>query len=279
MTTTEEKPYDEMTDETEHFEWLSVSELQDDPSNLRETYDGIEDLAASIKMHGLKQPIVVHRNAEGVYQIEAGHRRKRALILAGKMKTRVIVKHVEPLPEERIATMLIENGHRKDLNPMEQAFGLERIRKDLSQKRNGEKVSDMDLANYIGRSQVWVTDRVKLLSLDPQQQQMVREGRMTLGEGKRVGRLNSGTTRPGAVGKKGAGHFTSSHELGTQAANRCKSMGHKVGGPNWVAVACGPCWEVVIRQAERKKLQTAATDSGHCSTCGSQVAVGATDEG
>jgi ParB family chromosome partitioning protein len=272
MTTDTEQPYNEMTDEDEHFEWVPVADLHDDPENLRDTYDGIEDLAASIKAHGLKQPIVCHRDAEGQYWIEAGHRRKRALVLAGHSRARVIVRHKQPLPEERIATMLIENGHRKDLNPMEQAFGLERIRKDLASKRGDDtRVSDADLGKYIGRSQVWVTDRVKLLALEPKQQQMVREGRMTLGEGKRVGRLNSGTTRPGAQGKQGGGFFTSHHPQGSNAANRCKSLGHKSGGPNWIAIACGKCWEHVLRTDERTRLQKVANEDGHCPSCNQPV--------
>lgn len=263
-----------------HLEWLNLSEILDDPDNLREKYDGIEDLAASIKAHGLLQPIVVRRNREGQYIIVMGHRRKRALVLAGQQRTRVIVRHKEMLSEQVIAAMLIENGNRKDLNPMEEAFGVDRIKRILEDEREpgSKEVTDGDVARYIGRTQVWVSDRFRLLGLSPQHQQMIREGRMTLTEGKRLGGANSGRTRPGAVGKKSGGWFTTHHHLSEKAMRRCKALGHNPKGPNYVNIACGACWETVIRNDEREKARDHAHESGHCGVCGSQIEKEPVDE-
>lgn len=269
--------HDELRDEDEHFEWLSISDIHDDPENLRESYEGIEELAHSIKSQGLIQPITVRRNSNGIYTILAGHRRKRALILAGKTRTRVIVKHKEYLSEDVIAGMLIENGHRSDLNPMEQAFGLQKIKSGWENK-HGQSMTQKQLADMVGRTQVWVSDRIKLLSLSADEQEAVRTGRMTIGEGKRVGSLNAGTTRPGAVGKKSAGYFTSHHGLGDKAKNRCKSLGHKAGGPNYLAVACGKCWEHVIRTNERDIARNDAHKNGRCGICNSELEVEKSDE-
>lgn len=256
--------------EQQEFVDLSISEIQDDPQNLRQEYDGIEDLADSIKSQGLMQPIIVRRDDEGKYIIKAGHRRKRALILAGFQRTRAIVDHRAALPENVIATMLIENGHRKDLNAMEQAFGLAIIEKRLEFK-NGKKPTATEIGEFIGRTQVWVSDRLALLSLNPEQQAAVREGRTTIGEAVRLGRLNKGTNRPQSQGKKSGGYFTSHHDLGDKAAKRCRALGHKSGGPNYVAVACGKCWEHVIRTDERDKVRTDAFKNGHCTSCNQPV--------
>jgi ParB family chromosome partitioning protein len=162
--------------------------------------------------------------------------------------------------------MLVENGQRKDLNPMEQAFGLALIKEQ-------KNCSELEIGEMIGRSQPWVSDRLRLLGLNPDEQQAIRDGRMTVTEGKRIGRLNTGKTRPGAAGKKGGGYFTSGHELGEAASKRCKALGHKGGGPNYVAIACGKCWEHVIRANERTLNQQQAIANGHCGTCGQPVDV------
>lgn len=245
-------------------------------------YDGIEDLSHSIKSRGLLQPIVV-RVVGDKYIIKAGHRRKRALVLAGEVKTRVLVDQREDRPADIVADMLIENGHRKDLNPMEQAFGISRI-KDLLWLSNKEVDPEApeptlkEIGDYVGRSQPWVSDRLNLLALNAKQQEALRSGRMTIGEGKRLGSLSRGAVRPGAYGKKSAGYFTSHHPLAKQVERRCKALNHKAGGPNYMNIGCCKCWEHIIRQDALAVARTAANTHGHCEVCGSQVEGGSSDE-
>jgi ParB/RepB/Spo0J family partition protein len=270
VSTATEHKTDNKSQAHQDLEWVNLSELQDDPDNLREEYDGIEELMMSIRARGLLQPIVVRRNEQGEYVIKAGHRRKRALVLAGLVQTRVLVDSRAHLAEDVIADMLIENGHRKDLNPMEQAFGLSRIRTMLTTKK-GSEATYKEVGDYVGRNQVFVSDRLNLLGLTTGQQQAVRDGRMTLGEGVRLGKISRGTLRPGAKGKKSAGYFTSHHPLAKRAERRCKASNHKPGGPNYMNIACCKCWEHVIRQAAVEQAREEANRIGNCSVCGSQV--------
>lgn len=251
--------------EDESFEWVSVSDLHDDPDNVRTNYTEIEELASSIKNQGVLQPIVVRRDSEGNYVIIMGHRRKRALQHNKTMKTRVIVRHKELLSEDVLAQMLTENGSRVDLDPIDEARGLQKLKvmKALS--------TDMEVANLVGRTQGWVSGRLRLLELDSDDQQAVRTGRLGISAGVARSRQQGGHVRPGAVGKSSGQVLGGDHALSRQVQRRCESLGHKR-GPNIVGgVGCGGCWEVVIRQDERKSLSDKAVANGKCATCGSAV--------
>jgi ParB family chromosome partitioning protein len=110
------------TDNNDYFE-VKLIDVEPNKDQPRKSFDktAIEELAASIKEHGLLQPIVVKPLTNGTYRIIAGERRWRACRLAGLEKVPVIVKDLGE--QEVMEVALIENLQRQDLNPVEEALG------------------------------------------------------------------------------------------------------------------------------------------------------------
>lgn len=236
---------------------VPVADLQTDPNNLRDDLPDIEDLADSIKEVGLLQPIVVRRDGTRLIVV-AGHRRLAAIRLLRWTDVEVIA-HGPMRPDHIIAAMLIENGQRADLDPIEEARGLAKLK-----HQNG--TTDAELGRMIGRSIAFVSQRLALLDLTATEQAEVRAGTLKLTYAVRRGRLNGGKAMP--AGQDRNWHLSATHDLATQAKARCirlkHTTGRKIGG-----TACGECWETVIRTDERRALLEASHD-GTCPTCGNQ---------
>lgn len=134
----------------------------------------LQELAASIKAHGLTQPIVVVYDASlDKYEIVVGERRFRATQLAGLTQIDAIVhKHLED--QQLCALALIENIQREDLNPIETALGY----RNLMQKFF---IKQVDLAQYCGKSKASISNTLRLLELEPEVQQALQDGTITEG--------------------------------------------------------------------------------------------------
>ncbi|MCX7804063.1 MAG: ParB/RepB/Spo0J family partition protein [Planctomycetota bacterium] len=152
----------------------------DQPRKMFNEHD-LQELAVSIKKHGVLQPVVIRPlpKREGPDQprfvLVAGERRWRATALAGKETIPAIVRSVDD--RETLELSLIENLQRADLNPMEQAVALRLIidRFGLTQE---------ELADRLGKPRPTVANILRLLMLPKPVQQMVREGRITAGHAK-----------------------------------------------------------------------------------------------
>ncbi len=130
------------------------------------------ELAESIKSQGIMQPILVRPVAGGRYEIIAGERRFRAARLAGLADVPVLVRQV---PDESAAVMaLIENIQREDLNPLEEAQGLQRLIDDF-------KLTHDQVAQAVGRSRSAASNLLRLLNLSPPVQQMLMAGDLEMG--------------------------------------------------------------------------------------------------
>ena len=131
----------------------------------------LKELASSIEQHGVIQPIIVKKEGER-YKIIAGERRYRAARLAGLNEVPVIVRDMDE--QETLEVSLIENLHREDLNPMEEAEAIEKLieEHDLTQEQAAQK---------LGRSRSAVTNTLRLLQLPKPVQQMLRTGKLTEG--------------------------------------------------------------------------------------------------
>lgn len=238
---------------------VPLEQLHADPDNVREHLDDIDDLAASIQEAGLLQPIVARKH-QGRLIVVAGHRRLAAVRTLRWPDVPVIVR-ADIKPDDVLAAMLIENGQRKDLDPIEEARGLARLKAQLD-------LTDGELAKKIGRSQPTVSARLALLSLTAAEQAEIRAGQMTLIEGTHKGRLASG--RVGKTGVDRNWHLGPTHGLADRAKARCNRLAHpkgrKVGG-----MACGACWESVIRADEREHAQALSGELGKCVTCDTPV--------
>lgn len=136
--------------------------------------DALNDLAESIKKHGVMQPIVVRRlGGDGSrYEIVAGERRWRAARLAGLSTIPAIVRD---LPDElAIALALIENIQREDLSPMEQAHALQRFHDEFG-------MSHQEIADAVGKARATVSNLLRLMSLEEDVKTLLDHGDLDMG--------------------------------------------------------------------------------------------------
>ena len=132
----------------------------------------LEELAASIRSQGLMQPILVRPIGGGKHEIIAGERRWRASRLAGLTSVPVLVREVPD--QHALAAALIENIQREDLNPLEEALGMQRLIDEFG-------LTHQAVAESVGRSRAAVTNLLRLLDLPSQIRGMVSEGRLEMG--------------------------------------------------------------------------------------------------
>lgn len=245
---------------TEQLLTIPVADLHPDPDNPRENLTGIDELAESIQSVGLLQPIVARRH-KGRFIVVAGHRRLAAVKRLGHEEVNVVVRsHMRP--DDVLAAMLIENGQRADLDPIEEARGLRRLKTQLD-------CNDTELGTRIGRSMAYVNGRLLLLNLSAEEQQAIRDGNLGVTAGTQKARMNSGRVRPNSVGRPAVGHLSATHELADRVRARCTRAGHSKGkGTGVGGVGCGLCWESVIRADEREHLHTVSAKRGECQICG-----------
>lgn len=255
------------------FRRVPVASLVADPDNPRTNVEeDLDDLKRSIREAGLIQAPVVRPLPDGRLMIVAGHRRVAAVRQLGWPSIEVVVNRAIR-PDSVLAAMLIENGQRRDLDPIEEARALAKIQALLGGPTGGG--SQLAVAKKVGRSLAHVSSRLTLLSLRPEDQEQLRTGHMSLTEATAKARIMSGRVRPGATGRPGPGHLSSAHPLAGRAKARCIRMGHSRGkGVGVGGVACGECWETVIRADERSTLQTSAQVHRKCPLCDAPTTVG-----
>jgi ParB family chromosome partitioning protein len=132
----------------------------------------LEELAESIRAHGVLQPILLRKLNEEQYEIVAGERRWRAAQLAGLDRVPVFVKEISD--EAAMAMGLIENIQRQDLNPVEQAQGLKRLGEEF-------KMTHDEIAQAVGKSRASITNLLRLLNLEPAVSSLLQEGQLDMG--------------------------------------------------------------------------------------------------
>jgi ParB family transcriptional regulator, chromosome partitioning protein len=136
----------------------------------------LQELAASIRMHGVMQPIVVRTLSEPAgeitHEIIAGERRFRAAKIAGLTEVPIILREVED--KDALALALIENIQREDLNPLEEAQAIKRLLEEFA-------FTHEQAADAIGRSRSTTTNLLRLLQLAPQVQTMLNAGDLDMG--------------------------------------------------------------------------------------------------
>jgi ParB family chromosome partitioning protein len=138
-----------------------------------ETY--LAELAQSIRQFGIIEPLVVRPLAEGGYEILAGHMRWQAAQQAGLTQVPVMVREADDRTAAAIA--LVENLLRRELNPIEEARALQRLRDEFG-------LTQEQLAETLGISQSAISRALGLLTLDPIVQAHIEEGRLEAGHGK-----------------------------------------------------------------------------------------------
>ena len=139
-------------------------------SQMDETH--LQELAASIKVQGVIQPILARILPDGSHEIIAGERRWRAAQLAGLEQVPVLIRKVPD--NAALAMALIENIQRENLNPLEEAVGIQRLIDEF-------KMTHQAAADAVGRSRSATSNLLRLLSLSAQVQEMVMQGKLDMG--------------------------------------------------------------------------------------------------
>lgn len=144
------------------------------PRNPRRYFDEAElqDLAGSIRQHGIVQPVVVRTVGTDRFEIIAGERRWRAAQLAGLVQIPVIVRDVDDRTALELA--IVENVQRADLNPLEEALGYEQLIAEHGYTQN-------DLGEIIGKSRSHVANSLRLLKLPDPVRDMLADGSLSAG--------------------------------------------------------------------------------------------------
>ena len=160
--------------ESHRQETISVALLQPGKYQPRTRMDpgSLEELAASIKAQGLIQPISVRPVGKGRYEIIAGERRWRAAQIAGMAEVPVLIREI---PDDAVLAMsLIENIQREDLNPLEEAAGMQRLIDEFS-------MTHQQAADAVGRSRPAASNLLRLLQLAKPAQDMLMAGDIEMG--------------------------------------------------------------------------------------------------
>jgi ParB family transcriptional regulator, chromosome partitioning protein len=162
---------------------VSLARIGRNPQQPRTGFDdaSLGELAASIAVHGVLQPVVVRELPGGDYELVAGERRVRAARLAGLTTIPVIVREADP--EESLEMALIENLQREDLNPVEAA----RAYRELIDRFG---LTHDAVARQVGKSRVAITNALRLLDLAPETLQAIGDGRITEGHGRALAAIS-----------------------------------------------------------------------------------------
>jgi ParB family chromosome partitioning protein len=167
---------------------LDVGLIHPSPNQPRKDFadEALEELAGSIRSHGVLQPVVVTRDGDG-YRLVIGERRWRAATLAGLSKIPAIVREVGE--RDRMEMALIENLQRQELNPMEEARAFRLLIDEFN-------LAHDELAKQVGKSRSHLSNLLRLLNLESFVQSAVESGRLSMGHARAlVGLSGAGEQR------------------------------------------------------------------------------------
>lgn len=153
---------------------IPIDSIQRNPRQPREKFDieELENLAASIREHGVIQPLIVSPTRGGTYTLIAGERRLQASRKAGLKTVPVVIRHATD--QQLLELALIENVQRADLNPIEEAEAYQNLSKEF-------RMSHEVIASRVGKSRVAITNTLRLLDASAAVKQALVDGRITEG--------------------------------------------------------------------------------------------------
>lgn len=153
---------------------LPINEIVPNKDQPRKTFDegALQELADSITQHGVLQPLLVRPIAAGGYQLVAGERRWRASKMAGLKEVPVVIKELSDVETMEIA--IIENLQREDLNPIEEAEGLQALIDKCG-------FTQEEIAVSVGKSRPAIANSLRLLKLPPEVREMTKSGEISAG--------------------------------------------------------------------------------------------------
>lgn len=204
---------------------LSVAEILANPLQPRRQFvaEAMDELVASVRSHGVLQPILVRPLDSGRYEIVAGERRWRAAQAAGLHEIPAVIRRLDDRTAFQIA--LIENIQRSDLNAIEEGRGYKRLIDDFGHTQQA-------LATIVGKSRSHVTNLLRLLDLPEAVQSMVEDGRLAMGHARALAAAKD----PIALAKRAVAEGLSVRAVEELAAGRSKpqprhALDHPTGAP------------------------------------------------
>ena len=152
---------------------LKIIDIEPNRNQARKIFDqdSLQELAESVKMYGIIQPIVVTEK-DGYYSIIAGERRWRAAKIAGLTEIPAIVRDNDEKKNKEIS--LIENIQREDLNPVDKALGIKSLIDEYHLKQE-------EIAKILGKSRSGIANSIRILNLSPRVLDLAKEGKLTEG--------------------------------------------------------------------------------------------------
>ncbi len=153
---------------------LEINEIRPSVRQARQIFDKekLDELADSIKEHGMIQPVIVRSISGGGYELIAGERRWRACKALGYNKIPAVIKECPDL--EATASALIENIQREDLNPLEEALAYKQLMEEFD-------LTQEDVSGKVGKSRSFIANAVRLLDLPAEVQVMLASGKISAG--------------------------------------------------------------------------------------------------
>jgi ParB family chromosome partitioning protein len=167
-------PTDTSEDRASVLRDVAVSSIRPNRMQPRSYFDeeSLAELTASVREVGILQPILVREHGEDDYELIAGERRWRAARRAGLQSVPALVQSVSDVSSLKSA--LVENLHREDLNPLEEAVAYQQLIEDFG-------LTHEEVAQQVGRSRVTVTNTLRLLQLPAGVQRLVQDGQLSAG--------------------------------------------------------------------------------------------------
>ncbi len=158
---------------------IPIGEIEVNPFQPRQHFDQehLQELAASIKLHGIIQPITVRRLAQNQYQLISGERRFQASKLAGLAMIPAYIRSADD--QQMLEMALIENIQRENLNPIEIALSYQRLITECNLKQE-------ELGDRVGKNRTTVTNYLRLLKLPPDIQAALRDNRISMGHARAI---------------------------------------------------------------------------------------------
>ncbi len=180
---------------------IPIQNLSPNPRQPRHHFDHaqLEDLIASIREHGILQPLIVTEKGGGQYELIAGERRLRAATIAGLETVPAIVREAEDT--EKLELAMIENIQRQDLNPLEEARGYLQLMEDFN-------LTQEDVAKKVGKSRSQDANTIRLLQLPEEIQRALVENKISASNARTLLSLPSDEERHGLFVQMLAGQFT-----------------------------------------------------------------------
>jgi len=171
--------FQEESVEKSPYQILPIHKIEPNPNQPRQDFDEeeLQNLADSIREHGVVQPLTVRELENGYYQIIAGERRWRASRLAGLHEVPAVI--IEADDRKTMELALIENLQRQDLNPVEEAQGYQVLMTEYG-------LTQEETAQRVGKSRPAVANALRLMTLCPEVLELVRAGQLSAGHARAV---------------------------------------------------------------------------------------------